>query len=252
MRKAMALVLGASAVFVALAACDDSSTETPNAGIDASVPAFEAGPQPAVPDAAPAPLDATPDAEPDAGKVLPDGLIDPVSYRSRADSPFVGVVLSTYDHFEDWEDGMVNTPGVTPSSTQLGSDFGAGLIDSVDGDDGTVDGVCQKIDGTCNDGFANGTISFTFDATALGGQLPTHVGIAWTDGSFNCDAIFEAYDATDTLIGTRTATGVGDGSNSGTVEEDRYFAVVHRAGVKRIVVTSSSGGVEVDHLHYGR
>lgn len=48
------------------------------------------------------------------------------------------------------------------------------------------------------------------------------------------DAIFEAYDAANVLIGTKTAAAVGDGSNAGTV------------------VKSSGGGVEVDHLQYGR
>jgi len=78
------------------------------------------------------------------------------------------------------------------------------------------------------------------------------VGIAWTDGAASCDAVFEAYDAQDTLIGTKTAAAVGDPANTGNVDEDRYFTVVHAAGVKKIVVKSSSGGVEVDHLHYGR
>lgn len=202
---------------------------------------------------------ATNDANVDAGTILPDGLIDPVMYKSFADSAFKSVHFNGYFHLEDWEDGLVNTPGVTASSAQLGTSFGSSLVDSVDGDDGMVDGQCKKEAGTCNSGFAGGTISFTFDAAALGGQLPTHVGIVWTDGSTNCDAIFEAYDANDglvdasvALIGTKTATSVGDPGNSGGVDEDRFFGVVHAAGVKRIVVKSSAGGVEVDHLQYGR
>ena len=54
------------------------------------------------------------------------------------------------------------------------------------------------------------------------------------------------------LIGTRTAVGVGDASNAGTVAEDRFFGVVSAGGIKRIVVKSPAGGVEVDHLQYGR
>lgn len=191
------------------------------------------------------------DADAEAPKVLPDGLLDPIPYTSRADSPFVGVAFPAYSHFEDWEDSALSTPGVTASSGQLGTAFGISLVDSVDGDDGVVDGKCAKDGGSCNSAFANGTIEFTFDAAALG-QLPSHVGIAWTDGSPGCDAIFEAYDATDTLLGTKTAAAVGDEGNTGQVAEDRFFAVVHGAGVKRIVVKSSAGGVEVDHLTYGR
>lgn len=187
----------------------------------------------------------------DAGKILAPGLLDPIGYKSRADSPFEGVTFGSYFHFEDWEDGAVNTPGVTASSNQLGSSFGAGLIDSVDGDDGAVDGKCEKTAGTCNSGFAGGTIEFTFDAAALG-ALPTHVGIVWTDGATGCDAVFEAFDEDDQSLGTKTAAGVGDNGNFGTVDEDRFFGVVHAAGIKKIVVKSSAGGVEVDHLQYGR
>jgi hypothetical protein len=62
----------------------------------------------------------------------------------------------------------------------------------------------------------------------------------------------EAYDAADVLIGTKTAPGVGDPSFTGGTAEDRFFGVVHPAGVKKIIVKSSAGGVEVDHLTYGR
>ena len=114
-----------------------------------------------------------------------------------------------------------------------------------------VDGKCVKGVGSCNAAFGGGTITFTFDAAVLG-ALPTHVGIVWTDGSPSCDAIFEAYDAADVLIGTRTAATVGNADNTGTTDEDRFFGVVHPAGVKKIVIKSSSGGVEADHLAYGR
>jgi len=238
-------------------ACGDSQEGTSGSPDGGSPSGFDAGtsdtgtsPSDAGTDsAADAAADAATDA--DGGKVLPPGLADAIPYTSRADSPFNGVAFPSYFHFEDWEDGLVNTPGVTPSSTQLGSAFGVSLIDSVDGDDGAVDGKCEKVAGTCNSGFAGGTIDFTFDAAVLG-ALPTHVGIAWTDGSTGCDAIFEAYDAADVLIGSKTAAAVGDSSNLGTVAEDRFFSVVHAAGVKRIVVKSSAGGVEVDHLQYGR
>jgi hypothetical protein len=235
-------------------ACE-SSSEGGGGGFDAGPgTTFEAG----VSDA-PAPVDGGTDSalpkdaalEADAAKVLAEGLSEPIPYLSRADSLFNGVSFPSYLHFEDWEDGLVNTPGVTPSSTQVGASFGAALVDSVDGDDGVIDGKCEKVAGTCNSGFAGGTIDFTFDAVTLG-NLPTHVGIVWTDGSPGCDAIFEAYDAADALIGSKTAAGVGDATNYNTVAEDRFFSVVHAAGVKRIVVKSSSGGIEVDHLQYGR
>lgn len=250
-------LVSATVLAVACGDSQDGTTGTPDggstSGFDASTsdtgttPGSDSGSDAAT-DAG---SDAAADADADAGKILAQGLADPIPYTSRADSPFNGVAFPSYLHFEDWEDGLVNTPGVTPSSTQLGTAFGIALVDSVDGDDGVVDGKCEKAGGSCNSGFANGTIEFTFDAAVLG-ALPTHVGIAWTDGATNCDAIFEAYDAADVLIGSKTASAVGDNSNQGTVAEDRFFSVVHAAGVKRIVVKSSAGGIEVDHLQYGR
>jgi hypothetical protein len=187
----------------------------------------------------------------DAAKVLPQGLFGPIPYTSLSDSPFNGVDFPAYFYLEDWEDGLVNTLGVTPSSQTNSSAVNAGAVDSIDGDDGSIDGRCKKDGGPCNSGFADGTIDFTFGMAALG-ALPTHVGIAWTDGATNCDVSFEAYDATDTLIGRKNVTAVGDDSTLGTIPEDRFFSVVHTAGVKKIVVTSSGGGIEVDHLQYGR
>jgi hypothetical protein len=254
--RPLALLLATASLAVALDACGEdgpgaaSSPDAGSASVDASAATTNGDGGSPLADAVAPPLDAPADTT-EAGKVLADGLVDPVPYKSRVDSPLYGVVLATYDHFEDWEDGVVNTPGVTPSSTALGSAYGAALIDSVDGDDGAVDGKCEKDGGTCNSGFANGIMEFTFDATVLG-ALPTHVGVAWTDGSTGADAVFEAFDANDVSLGTKTAAAVADGSNQGTVDEDRYFVVVHTAGVKKVVVKSTSGGVEVDHLHYGR
>lgn len=249
------LPFAAASLVFSLIACGDDESSSPGPSINTGDASFGS-------DSA-APLDGsnggndtgadtgTGDSGNDAGKVIPPGLLEPIPYTSFAENPFNGVAWVSYFHFEDWEDGALSTPGVTSSSNQLGSAFGAGLIDSIDGDDGTIDGKCAKAAGTCNSAFANGTIEFTFDAATLG-ALPTHVGIAWTDGSTGCDAVFEAFDADDNSLGSKTAAGVGDDNNTGGTGEDRFFGIVHAAGVKRIVVKSSAGGVEVDHLTYGR
>jgi len=231
-------------------ACEDSSSSSSGGVVVADSGSFEASaPDGAIGDSSTA-ADAA-DAAADAAKVLPAGMIGPIPYVSRADSPFNGVAFGSYSHFEDWEDSLLNTPGITAQPNTLSSSFGPTLIDSVDGDDNAVDGKCMKGVGSCNSAFGNGTITFTFDAAVLG-ALPTHVGIVWTDGSPSCDAIFEAYDGADVLIGTRTAASVGNADINGTTDEDRFFGVVHPAGVKRIVIKSSLGGVEADHLSYGR
>jgi hypothetical protein len=182
------------------------------------------------------------------GTTLPDGMLDPTPYLSKADSPFTDLSFPSYFHLEDWEDDALDTPGVTSPSATLGSSFGEAYIDSVDGDDGVVDGQCS---GGCNTLWEGGPVTFTFDDVALGG-LPTHVGAVWTDGPGGTSAVFEAFDAADVSLGISMDTGNADSDNSGGVAEDRFLGVVHAAGVKRVVIQSSSGAIEVDHLQYGR
>ena len=247
-------ILSLSIALAFVAGCEDDAASGAGAvgGSDASF-VFDAPPPPPARDAGDG-IDAANAADAadaaDAAKTLPEGLIGPIPYLARADNPLNGITFASYTHFENWETGTLTVPGVTPGAGYAVVSGGNTLTDSVDGDDGALDGTCAKAGG-CGSAFGGGTLDFTFDAAVLGG-LPTHVGIAWTDGATGCDASFEAYDALNVLIGTRTATGVGDATNTGSTAEDRYFGVVHAAGVKRIVVKSSAGGVEVDHLLYGR
>jgi hypothetical protein len=37
-----------------------------------------------------------------------------------------------------------------------------------------------------------------------------------------------------------------------TTAKGRFFGIVHYAGVKRVTLANSSGGIEIDHLQYGR
>jgi hypothetical protein len=110
---------------------------------------------------------------------------------------------------------------------------------------------CGPPSSDCEALWGNGTIEVTFDAAALG-ELPSHVGFVWTDGGASSSVTITGYDATDTVIYTQTVEGIGDGSIAETVEEDRFFGIVSFGGVKRVVVTNSTGGVELDHLQYGR
>src|SRR5579859_7720081 len=64
-------------------------------------------------------------------------LLGPTVYKSFTDSPWNGAP-NTYFHLETFEDGLLNTPGVTAST---GSVFPpSGITDPVDGDDGSIDG----------------------------------------------------------------------------------------------------------------
>ncbi|MCK6448496.1 MAG: hypothetical protein L6Q99_19060 [Planctomycetes bacterium] len=172
----------------------------------------------------------------------------PLPYASTADSPFP---LGSGAFFvEDFEDGVLDAPGVSPSNGYVAStQYSGTIIDSVDADDGVLgNGPC----GTC-DSFYGGSgfplVRFLFDAGALGG-LPTRAGLVWTDGGFGTTVTFEAFDALGTSLGTVVATNQGDGTNFGTTDEDRFYGVEFAGGISELRITNSSGGIEVDHLQY--
>ncbi len=168
-------------------------------------------------------------------------------------SPFSGLDFS-YFHLETFEDGLLDTPGVTVNDGLVFSS--PSFTDSVDADDGIIDGNGQSgrsfltVDGLTG-------LRFDFDQLILG-TLPTHVGLVWTDGSTFNDLTFEAFDGNGLSLGTLVELGVGDGDFSGGTAEDLFFGATNQSGISAITITSiaSSGstgiGIEVDHLQYGR
>ncbi len=173
--------------------------------------------------------------------VLAGDLIGPTPYLSASDSPFN--LAGTNAYLETFEDLLLNVPGVSAvNGTPIGP---GGLTDSVDGDDGAVDGS-----GTNGRSFFSGAgasgIHFVFNAAVLGG-LPTQAGIVWTDGGGTIS--FTAYDENGVEIGTLSGNHA-DGSFFGTTDEDRFYGVTHAEGISEIWITNSSGGIEVDHLQY--
>lgn len=189
-------------------------------------------------------------------------------YQSFANSPFAVGTPTTF-YLETFEDGALNTPGASVSAVGAVTNVGhnPSFVDSVDGDDGSIDG-----DGS--DGWslgvggsgapANSTITFTFNAGALG-QYPTHAGIVFTDmgrsltsppnldGSHNGFGIlsFEAFDALGVSLGSIGPFNVGDGVKNGTVSEDRFFGVIDFGGISKIAIKINSHDAEFDHLQYG-
>lgn len=168
-------------------------------------------------------------------------MIGPIlPYYGIAQSPFNGLPF-TYFHLETFEEGGLTAPGVTASA---GSVTGPGPeVDSVEGSGPGGHSF-----------FAAGAagITFTFNAAALGGNLPTDVGIVWTDGD-GPNRTFSAFDASHTLIGTIIdpsqlffSTG-GDGVPSNY----RFFGATDPAGISSIFIANDNGGIEVDDLQYG-
>ena len=157
------------------------------------------------------------------------------SYLSFADSPFSIVSFSSSPFpfvFEDFEDGAFSMPGVTLAGGIIGN-FGSGTDSVENGSRG-------------RSYFASGgRISIVFNLLTLG-ALPTHVGLAWTDGTNG--GIFEAFDQNGTSLGTLSVTSATPGFG-GQRDEDRFFGAINARGISRFTFSGSS--VEIDHLQFG-
>jgi hypothetical protein len=180
--------------------------------------------------------------------------LGPQPYNSELDSPF-HYLPHSYFYLEDFEDNALNTPGVTSSA---GVAFTNGSsTDSVDKDDGTIDG-----NGTHGHSYWSGysplAFTFTFNAGVLG-SLPTMAGLVWTDvgqvsaGTNNYgNVMFEAFDQAGVSLGAIGPFAVGDGENTGQTAEDRFFGIEYDGGISKIKMwMTNSMDFEVDHLQYG-
>ena len=171
-------------------------------------------------------------AQPRSAVAASTTFLGPSAYLSFGDSPFSGVSFSFF-HLEDFEDGALNEPGLSASSGQVL--FPGSFQDSVDGDDGAVDGS-----GTGGHSWLGASsITFSFDGGVLG-SLPTHAGIVWTDVGFasptdGFDSVtFEAFDGASASLGTIGPVSVGDGLKTGQTAEDRFFGVAYGGGISSI------------------
>lgn len=181
-----------------------------------------------------------------AGINLPEYL-GPVPYTSSADSPF------ETDGFgfciEDFENGKFDVPGASGNATIIDP---SAFTDSVDADDGAIDGSGAgghsyfSADGP-------GGITIEFDAERANG-LPTLVGIVWTDSGGGASVTFEAFgpEGESVLPAAYGPFLHPDFSNTGETAEDRFYGVISGAGISKIFISNTSGGIEVDHLQLNK
>ncbi len=189
---------------------------------------------------------------------LQEGLIGPSGgsgnageYAQFNDSPFANLNFGDgYFYFEDFEDKVLEHPGAEPSDGDFVSiEFGETFNDSVDADDGLIDG--NSLDGESWFHAVSTTgIVWSFNADELDGRLPTHVGIVWTDGRL--ETTFEAFDSSGLSLGTIVADHT-NASFNGETDDDRFYGVVHYAGISAIKISNTNrlNGIEVDHLQWG-
>jgi hypothetical protein len=180
-------------------------------------------------------------------------FLGPSPYLSFADSPFAAQGFG-YFYVENYEDGLGNVPGLITSqgiAKNPGSE-----TDSVDADDGSIDGS-----GRDGHSFypAKPSVGFRFDTFTLG-VLPTHVGVVITDVGFPLggtgtvginDFTLEAFGPGDVSLGTVSATAFGDAALNGATPEDRFLGVIDSGGIDHVIIQVNSIDWELDHVQYG-
>ena len=169
------------------------------------------------------------------------GTITVNPYLSVQDSPF----LSADSFFiEDFEDGTLDLLGVTLSA---GAAYSAAIVDSVDGDDGEIDGSGSQGTSWFAASGPQG-ITITFDESIIG-EFPKQAGVTWTDGAG--EITFRAFDSLGNLIEEVTSSNAGDVTSlAGETDEDTFFGAESRIGISSIFISNAVGGIEIDHVQY--
>jgi hypothetical protein len=193
-------------------------------------------------------------------------FLGPTPYLSRADSPFPVDGSNANFFLEDFEDGLLNTPGIfqpllpiTHASVLQPHQ----LTDSVDGDDGVVDGNGQGGHALAanaymvfptNPPFTWSTTRFGFDKGALG-HFPNAFGFVWTDGVSPSTLLVEFFDQDWQFLAQRELGDLGDDRLTGETADDRFLGFVSDTPFAFVQITNKYPGppytFEIDHVQYG-
>ncbi|MDZ4830190.1 MAG: hypothetical protein SGJ09_08350 [Phycisphaerae bacterium] len=169
----------------------------------------------------------------------------PQSYVKLADSALFGA-MSLDDDFwcETFEDGLVNIPGLTLSGGTIAAPGAS--TDSVDADDGNVDG--SGTGGRSYRANIGSPITIGISALALVG-LPERAAFAWTDGPQNSTLTITITTGSGATF-VRTVGPLGDANSSGATAEDRLVAITASNGIAQVVIASGGAAFEIDHVQF--
>jgi hypothetical protein len=193
-------------------------------------------------------------------------FLGPTPYLSKADSPFPVDGSNPNFLLEDFEDGSFIAPGIVlpsdPNARGVVLSAGQLLTNSVDADDGQIDGMGRNGRALMSSVYTtnlvdpptiNSYISLLFDVGQLG-FLPTAFGFVWTYGRQNSVVRMDVFDGNANEIGYSTFVGIGNGTDNDTLD-DRFLGVRSSEGIGGVLITSSYPGdpwfFEIDHVQYG-
>lgn len=170
---------------------------------------------------------------------------DPIPYRSIADSPFDMSGLGKTFFFDDFEDGTFDFPDGVFSSPFMIETPGP-LTDSVDADDGDIDG--NGSGGHALKPESRITINLTnppqfikdyvlyFDSKLLA-SYPNSFGVVLTDGMPNSYHVMEVNEGNGYV--SRVYLPPLDNDFNGGASEDRFFAVTSTQGIRSLSILNA-------------
>ena len=175
-------------------------------------------------------------------------IVGPLPYTSVLDRPAgffsidAGELLCLEDFEGDAEPGYRVDIGERIGPKTISGD-GIPVTDSVDGDDGAIDG-----DGVMGSSLFSEmrTLQVTFDTPS------TAVGFALTDGDNDATKIIvEGFSETGELVCEHTFDSFFDDVFTGTTAEDRFIGLQAPEGISRLRISIDRGeGIEIDHLQF--
>ncbi len=166
-------------------------------------------------------------------------------YTKVADSSLFGAMSLDDDYWcETFEDGLVNIPGLSMSGGVIATP--GGQTDSVDADDGSIDGSGNG--GRSYRATLGSPITINVSSAALAG-LPERLAFAWTDGPQNSTLTITVTTGTGAAF-VRTVGPLGDAGSGGATAEDRLVAVTASDGIAQVVIASGGATFEIDHVQF--
>ena len=172
----------------------------------------------------------------------------PSAYLQSGDTPAGFACAECVLSIEDFEDNSLD-PFLTIDHGQiLPPNFVSGMgpsTDSVDGDDGAVDG--SGLDGYSYFSGNRRDLTITFDS------LVKSAGLVFTDGdNASTNIRLEAFDINGGSLGVIDAGDLADDSFNGQTAEDRFLGFQDMDGsISSIKISMDAGsGIEIDHIHW--
>lgn len=172
----------------------------------------------------------------------------PTAYLKTGDTPAGFACPECVLSIEDFEDNSLD-PFLTIDHGQiLPPNFVSGMgpsTDSVDGDDGSVDG--SGLDGYSYFSGNRRDLTITFDSHVKS------AGLVFTDGdSASSNIVLEAFDGNGGSLGVINAGDLADGVFTGQTAEDRFLGFQDMDGsIASIKISMDAGsGIEIDHIHW--